>query len=102
MTVRRIREGAVRGKYPRLTGQTGESPFAGSPEAGGSAMGTDAGADTACLVGEVHLNKKAYEKAIEAFTRAIEARPTADAYEGRARAYRGLAERDEEAARRHR
>jgi tetratricopeptide (TPR) repeat protein len=55
-------------------------------------------ADAACLVGELHLSKGEYEKAIQAFTQAIEGNPTADAYEGRAQAYQGLAERDERAA----
>jgi tetratricopeptide (TPR) repeat protein len=55
-------------------------------------------ADAACLVGEMHLQKGDYEKAIEAFTRAIENNPTPDAYQGRALAYRALADRDQRMA----
>jgi tetratricopeptide (TPR) repeat protein len=62
-------------------------------------FGPTATADAACLVGELHLSKGEYQKAVEAFTRAIENHPTADAYEERAKAYRGLAEADERQAR---
>ena len=55
-------------------------------------------ADAACLVGELHLQKGDYLKAIEAFTRAIESHPTPDAYQGRAQAYRALADSDERRA----
>jgi tetratricopeptide (TPR) repeat protein len=55
-------------------------------------------ADAACLVGELHLSKGEFEKAVQAFTQAIEGNPTADAYEGRAKAYFALAERDQRAA----
>jgi hypothetical protein len=58
----------------------------------------DSAADMSCLVGELHLSKGDFEKAIEAFTRAIANEPTADAYEGRARAYHGLAANDERKA----
>lgn len=58
----------------------------------------DAAADVGQLVGELHLDRGEYARAIEAFTRALEAEPTADAYEGRARAYRALARRDEQQA----
>lgn len=51
-------------------------------------------ADVGLLVGEIHLSKKEYTRAVEAFTRAIENEPTPDAYEGRARAFRGLADAD--------
>jgi hypothetical protein len=51
-----------------------------------------------CLVGEMHLSKGDYHKAVEAFTRAIESQPASDLYEGRARAYRGLALEDEKRA----
>jgi tetratricopeptide (TPR) repeat protein len=57
-----------------------------------------AAADMGCLVGEMHLSRGDYHKAIEAFTRAIETQPAADLYEGRARAYRGLALEDEKRA----
>jgi len=58
----------------------------------------DEAADAACLVGELHLSRCAFAKAVEAFTRALETHPTVDAYEGRARAYRGLAAEDERRA----
>ena len=59
---------------------------------------TSAAADVGCLIGEMHLGKGEYHKAVEAFSRAIENQPTADAYEGRAKAYRALAEQDERTA----
>jgi tetratricopeptide (TPR) repeat protein len=58
-----------------------------------------AAADVGCLIGELHLSKGDYERAVEAFTRSLESAPTADACEGRASAYRALAERDEQRAR---
>jgi tetratricopeptide (TPR) repeat protein len=58
-------------------------------------------ADAACLVGELHLQKGDFKKAIEAFTRALENHATPDAYQGRAQAYRALAERDEREAQEH-
>jgi tetratricopeptide (TPR) repeat protein len=67
-------------------------------EAGGKTIPSSAAADVGCLIGEMHLRKHDYHKAIEAFTRAIENQPTADAYEGRARAYRALAAVDEQKA----
>jgi tetratricopeptide (TPR) repeat protein len=57
-----------------------------------------AAADVGLLVGEMHLQRGEYVKAVEAFTRALEREPTADAYEGRARAYLGLAREDERRA----
>ncbi len=54
-----------------------------------------AAADVGCLIGEMHLSKGEFHKAVEAFTRAIENEPTADALQGRARAYRSLAAEDE-------
>jgi len=95
--VRQIKDATPRGRYPRVTKRVGDSPFAGGATAvapGGTTIGTDEGADTACLVGEVHLSKGEYHKAIEAFTRALAARPTADAYDGRAKAYLALAAQD--------
>jgi hypothetical protein len=65
---------------------------------GNGAIEGEAAADMGCLIGEMHLSKGDYEKAIEAFTRVIESRPAPDLFEGRARAYRGLADRDERRA----
>src|SRR5262249_1984946 len=56
-------------------------------------------ADVGCLIGEMHLNRGEYHKAVEAFSRAIENAPTADAQDGRARALRALADLDERYAR---
>ncbi|MBI1918417.1 MAG: hypothetical protein HYS12_27315 [Planctomycetes bacterium] len=67
-------------------------------ESGRDCIPSSAAADVGCLIGEMHLRKHDYHKAIEAFTRAIENQPTADAYEGRARAYRALAALDEHKA----
>jgi Plasmid pRiA4b ORF-3-like protein len=104
ITVERVVVGTPRGKYPKVTRREGESPF--RPGSAGPArqpaplgVGTEEGADTACLVGEVHLERGEYHKAVEAFSRALTGRPTADAYEGRARAYRALAAADERFAR---
>jgi len=58
----------------------------------------DAAADVGCLIGELHLSKGDYAKAVEAFSRSIETDPSADAYEGRAHAYRELALADERKA----
>src|SRR5262245_42756016 len=65
---------------------------------GNGAIEGEAAADMGCLIGEMHLSRGDYEKAIEAFTRVIETRPAPDLFEGRARAYRGLAVRDERRA----
>ncbi len=54
--------------------------------------------DVGCLIGEMHLNNREYQKAIEAFTRALGSDPTPDAFTGRARAYRALADLDDVAA----
>jgi uncharacterized protein HemY len=67
----------------------------------GTDISRTSAADAAVLVGELHLRQGEYAKAIAAFTQAIENRPTADAYQGRAKAYRGLADKDEQEARRH-
>jgi tetratricopeptide (TPR) repeat protein len=71
---------------------------ANSEEVGQDCIPSSAAADVGCLIGELHLNKGEYPKAIEAFTRAIENQPTADAYEGRAKAHRALAAHDEQKA----
>jgi tetratricopeptide (TPR) repeat protein len=71
----------------------------GAEEAGRGGIPASAAADVGCLIGEMHLGKGEYPKAIEAFTRAIENQPTADAYQGRASAYRALADLDEQKAR---
>ncbi len=97
ITVERIREGIPKGKYPKVTTRVGDSPFrkgAATPHG----FGQNEGADAACLVGELHLKRGEYQKAVEAFSRAIENHPTADAYQGRAQAYRGLAADDEREA----
>jgi hypothetical protein len=89
-------------KYPKVTRRVGESPpqYADGPGAKAPAALPDAAADVSLLIGEMHLRKGDYVKAVEAFTRSIEADPTAaDEYEGRARAYRALAARDERKAR---
>ena len=59
-----------------------------SEEAGKDCIPSSTAADVGCLIGELHLSKGEYHKAIEAFTRAIENQPTADVYEGRAIAVR--------------
>jgi len=102
--VRKVESRAPRGKYPKFTGRAGEYPPgpAGKEESGAGGPRPVAGseaADAACLVGELHLSKGDYRKAVEAFTRAIEEGPTADAHEGRAKAYRALAAEDDRAAR---
>ena len=58
-------------------------------------VGGSAAADVGCLIGEMHLGKGEFDRAIEAFSRAIDNQPSADALEGRARAYRALAALDE-------
>lgn len=69
-----------------------------SEEASKDCIPSSTAADVGCLIGELHLSKGEYHKAIEAFTRAIENQPTADVYEGRARAYRALANQDDHKA----
>lgn len=66
--------------------------------AGGEPFRDASAADVSLLVGEMHLDKGEYEKAIEAFTRTLTNQPSADAYEGRARASRALAEEDDRQA----
>ncbi len=97
--VDRIAVVVPKGKYPKVTKRVGKSPFQAEMQHHNSQMiGTDEGADTACLVAEMHLSQGEYHKAVEAFTRAIAMNPTVDAYEGRARAYRALAAADEQVA----
>jgi hypothetical protein len=103
VTVRAVDGTVPRGKFPKVTKRVGEDPpqQAGegyAEEEGPQAITGDAAADMSCLIGEMHLSKGDYRKAIEAFSRAIDSRPTADAYQGRARAYRGLAAADERRA----
>jgi hypothetical protein len=100
ITVRQVKDAAPGGAYPKITRRTGASPFSRTParKRAKTGIGTDEGADTACLVGEMHLSKGEHQKAIEAFSRAIEVRATVDAYEGRAKAFRALALLDELAA----
>jgi hypothetical protein len=69
------------------------------PPADGTTIPASAAADVGCLIGEMHLARGEYDKAVEAFTRAIENGPTADVFQGRARAFRALAARDEGRAR---
>ncbi len=90
----------LKGKKPGLTklarlvraSATDESERPSEPDDGGAA-------DVGCLVGEMHLSRGEFARAVEAFTRAIAAAPTSDAFEGRAKAYRGLAAEDEQRAR---
>lgn len=98
-----VEERPPRGTYPKVTRRIGADPPQGSDEdqadeANPHSITGDAAADVSCLIGELHLSKQDYTKAIEAFTRAIESRPTPDAYRGRANAYRGLADADERRA----
>jgi hypothetical protein len=100
ITVQEIARKKLGGTFPRITKRVGEDPpqvtVEDRPEdAGPQALTGDAAADVSCLIGELHLSKGDYAKAVEAFTRAIDTRPTADAYLGRARAYRALAAHDE-------
>jgi hypothetical protein len=103
VTVEGIRNQVPRGRYPRVAKRVGDSP----PQFGAEGheervdppdMQASVAADTACLIGELHLGKGDYAKAVEAFSRSIEGSPTADAYEGRAKAYRALAAADERRA----
>jgi tetratricopeptide (TPR) repeat protein len=70
----------------------------GVSASGANELPGDAAADVGCLIGEMHLHDREYQKAIEAFSRAIANDPTPDAYDGRARAYRALALLDDQAA----
>jgi hypothetical protein len=89
----RLAEG-IRERYQAyMTAPPEEAP----PDGEGITEG--AAADVGCLIGELHLSRGDFNKAVEAFTRSIEGMATADACQGRARAYRALAERDEHQAR---
>jgi len=99
ITVEGIRNKVPRGQYPQVVRRIGESPpqYAAEGQEASELVDLEGSvaADTACLIGELHLSKGDYAKAVEAFSRAIRSAPTPDAYEGRARAYRALAEADE-------
>jgi hypothetical protein len=89
---------AVRARYRDFEAAPAEDP---APPAAPHAPGEipeAAASDVGCLIGELHLSKGDYGRAVEAFGRSLEHTPTADAYEGRARAYRALAEQDERSA----
>lgn len=101
--IARIEKKIPVGKYPKVTKRVGADPpqqtddlaaAVGNPQS----ISGDAAAHMSCLIGEMHLRKADYPKAIEAFSRAIEVRPTADAFLGRAKAYHALAIRDEATA----
>lgn len=101
--VQKIEDKVPRGTYPKITKRVGDNPppgtkSAAADETGSHPLAVSEAADAAYLVGEMHLSKGAYRKAVEAFTRSIEDSPSADAFEGRARAYRGLADEDERTA----
>src|SRR5262249_41267062 len=101
---RKVQEEAyLQGLIPYLPGETkDDAADENQPEEGsGTEISRTSAADAAVLVGELHLRKGDYAKAIAAFTQAIENGPTTDAYQGRAKAYRGLAEKDEQKAREH-
>jgi tetratricopeptide (TPR) repeat protein len=93
---------AVRAPYQeyrrREPDAVASGPSAGSPDPE-QPLPDGAAADMGCLIGELHLSKGDYAKAVEAFTRSIANNPSADVYEGRARAYRALAAEDESRAR---
>jgi hypothetical protein len=101
---REIQEEAYRkGLIPYLPDEGPDDPAyedggQGQEEAPGG-ITRSAAADVACLVGDLHLRKGEYKKAVQAFSRAIEHSPTVEAYEGRARGYRALAAKDEQQAR---
>jgi tetratricopeptide (TPR) repeat protein len=86
-------------KLAQLIRQANEESVTASNNNGNGELEGSAAADVGCLIGELHLQRGEYPKAVEAFTRALESEPTADAFEGRARAYRALAALDEERAR---
>src|SRR5262245_27411232 len=81
---REVQEEAYRkGLIPYPPAENSEEPMEADPaveepasEDAPGDISTSAAADTACLVGEMHLRQGAYEKAIEAFSRAIENNPS--------------------------
>lgn len=101
--VKSISDQIPEGHYPRIIRALGDNPPADLAalllgEAPHDLRG-NAAADTALLIGEMHLRNRDYLSAIAAFTRAIETNPTPDAFEGRAQAYHGIAALDEQQAR---
>lgn len=87
---------ALRGPYQAAQNEDGARQEAETDREAALPDGT--AAEVGCLVGELHLRKGDFTKAVEAFTRAIQTNPSADEYEGRARAYRELALLDERRA----
>src|SRR5262249_46993073 len=69
-----------------------------APGDGDGKLDGTAASDVGCLIGELHLERGEYQKAVEAFTRAIENEPCPDAYLGGGGAYRARAAFDEEQA----
>jgi tetratricopeptide (TPR) repeat protein len=97
----RLKKNSPLGKVAQIVRDQARADPPAAPAVDGQApdlVSEDTAADMSCLVGELHLSKGDFEKAIEAFGRAIATEPTADAYEGRARAYHGLAAHDERRA----
>jgi len=98
----RLKKNSPLGKVAQIVRDQARADPPATPPAAGlvhpDLVSEDTAADVGCLVGELHLSKGHFEKAIEAFTRAIQTEPTADAYEGRARAYHALAANDERKA----
>jgi hypothetical protein len=87
----------VRDRYREYEAAEPEEPPA-APAAEPGEIPEAAASDVGCLIGELHLSKGDFERAVEAFSRSLDGTPTADAYEGRARAFRALAEADESRA----
>lgn len=85
---------SLRGRYQAFLAAPPEELAPDGP----SELTPGTAADVGCLIGELHLSRGDYRKAVEAFSRSLETAATADACEGRARAYRALAERDERRA----
>jgi hypothetical protein len=105
VTVAAVENKVIEGKLPKVTKRAGPNPPPLSKKETvaeeNNLLSVSAVADTACLIGEMHLKKGAYAKAVEAFSRALAAGPMADAYEGRAKAYRLLAAEDDRSAQRY-
>jgi hypothetical protein len=87
----------VRARYREFEAAPVEEPPPAAPHAPGE-MPDGAASDVGCLIGELHLSKGDFGRAIEAFGRSLAVTATADACEGRARAYRALADQDERRA----